>query len=192
MENEEKRISSYIRDILSGRPIADVPKNLILKVHDTFKKNRAKYNISNTKYNQIIHEFENIEKRFKLIKIERQSITNNKTRYSQYSDVIVENVDKSYETENKAYEKNKIDAIVEKLINGESFEIIKTESIDDIIEYCKQKIDQLVKDDEFNKASSHQDLLEKMIQLSYERKYLSLIAAKKWGYPNKLSSLNNK
>ena len=64
MENEAKKISSYIRDILSGRPIAEIPRHLILKVHDAFVANRSKFNINVTKYDQIIQEFKNVEKRF--------------------------------------------------------------------------------------------------------------------------------
>lgn len=177
MENEEKRISSYLRDILSGRPVADIPRCLILKVHETFIRNRGKLNINNSKYVQIIHDFENIEKRFGINKKESKIFITSQTQPS----IITKKAYTSDEENAKIYERNEIETIVDGLINGNSFESIETESIEYIIEYLKQKIDQLVKESELDEASTHQDLLDKMIELSYERKYLTLMMTKKKG-----------
>lgn len=184
MENEAKKISSYIRDILSGRPIAEIPRHLILKVHDAFVANRSKFNINVTKYDQIIQEFKNVEKRFRLNGKEKQTTKNIQIR-------TVQIVDKKEENENTS-EVDEIANMVEKLIDGAPFEIIQTESIESIIEYCKQKIDKLVKNSELNKANDHQNLLNEMIQLSYERKYLSSIESKKEGISKKVAFFQQK
>lgn len=185
MENEDKRIAAYIRDILSGRPIADIPRGLVVKVHNAFDGNKNKFNISKSQYDKIMHEFKNVEKRFGLNKKDVQNIQTSKNDTSFF--IISNEID-----DNFIYEEDDIENTVDELIHGGSFENIQTESIDSIIDYCKRKIDQFVNNGEFNEASAHQNILDEVIQLSYERIYFSSILSKKESISNQVEYLNLK